>query len=82
MPALHALFCLRLWVFGLVFVRYKALEIRVLCFFVGNIFGDREKTVLLQVKWRSKVGVWKEKKAEHCDFWRREMKVKVKIKKI
>ena len=43
MPALHALFCLRLWVFGLVFVRYKALEIRVLCFFVGNIFGDKEK---------------------------------------
>ena len=34
MPALHALFCLRLWVFGLVFVRYKALEIRMLCFFM------------------------------------------------
>lgn len=43
MPALHALFCLRLWVFGFVFVRCKALYMRVLCFFVGNIFGDREK---------------------------------------
>lgn len=49
---------------------------RVLCFFVGNIFGDREKTVLLQVEWRSKVGVWKEKKAEHCGFWRCEIESK------
>lgn len=43
MPALHALFCLRLWVFGLIFSRGKVLYMRVLCFFVGNIFGDREK---------------------------------------
>lgn len=39
MPALQALFCLRLWVFGLVFVRYKALEIRMLCFFYAA--GER-----------------------------------------
>lgn len=32
MPALHALFCLRLWVLGFVFVRCKALYMRVLCF--------------------------------------------------
>ena len=39
MPALHALFCLRLWVFGLVFVRCKALYMRVLCFFYAA--GER-----------------------------------------
>ena len=42
MPALHALFCLRLWVFGFVFVRYKALEIRVL-FFLWVIYSGIEK---------------------------------------
>lgn len=37
MPALHALFCLRLWVFGLVFVICKALYMRVLCFFMHPV---------------------------------------------
>lgn len=35
MPALHALFCLRLWVFGLIFSRGKVLYMRVLYFFCG-----------------------------------------------
>lgn len=43
MPALHALFCLRLWVFGLVFVRCKALYMRVLCFFYAGNERKREK---------------------------------------
>lgn len=42
MPALHALFCLRLWVFGFVFVRCKALYMRVLCF-LWVIYSGIEK---------------------------------------
>ena len=42
MPALHALFCLRLWVFGLIFSRGKVLYMRVLCF-LWVIYSGIEK---------------------------------------
>lgn len=61
MPALHALFCLRLWVFGLIFSRGKVLYMCVLCFFCAA--GERNLGKLYFCKWNggAKRGVEREK---------------------
>lgn len=68
MPALHALFYLRLWVFGLIFSRGKVLYMRVLFFFVGNIFGDREKQYFCKWNGGAKWGCGKRKRRSIAAF--------------
>lgn len=75
MPALHALFCLRLWVFGLIFSRGKVLYMCVLCFFVQPVSEIWENCTFASGM-AEQSGVWKEKKAEHCGFWRCEIESK------
>lgn len=68
MPALHALFCLRLWVFGLVFVICKALYMRVLCFFYAG--NERNLGKLYFCKWNggAKRGCGKRKRRSIATF--------------
>lgn len=57
MPASHALFCLRLWVFGLVFVRCKALYMRVLCFFM-QAMSESGKNCTFASRMAEQSGSW------------------------